>query len=337
MITNRKWIQMTIAHHETGAVPYNFMFSPPAKLKVIKHYKGDSIQKTLNMPIRMIAPKSIKPLFAEPEIYGDTIKDEFGVVWSTNIIDRGAPIGPCLNDPDLAQYRFPDASEPSRFEDLTNWCEDNKEHFTIIWVGDLWERATFMRGMENILLDLILNPKFVEKLLRHLTNYILETMEILFERFEFDGIALSDDYGTQKALLMSPGHWKRFLKPLLRDIYSFAKKHCRTVFHHSCGNIYPIVGDMIDIGLDILHPIQPEAMDIFELKREFGHDLTFCGGIRTQDLLPTGTPEEIRDEIRKLAREMGRGGGYILEPGITIQADVPLENLIAMIDEVRKV
>jgi uroporphyrinogen decarboxylase len=97
----------------------------------------------------------------------------------------------------------------------------------------------------------------------------------------------------------------------------------------------PIVGDLIDIGLDVLHPIQPEAMDIFHLKRQFGRHLTFCGGVRTQDLLPRGTPQQVRDEVRRLKDVMGAGGGYILEPGITLQADVPAENLVAMVEEAR--
>ena len=251
-------------------------------------------------------------------------------------MDRGSPIGPALPEPDLSGYKMPNPQDPFRFDGLGQWCEDNKEHFTVIWVGDLWERATFMRGMENLLLDLALRPQFVEELLRRLTDYILQTMQVLFESFSFDAVALSDDYGAQNALLMSPDDWRRIIKPCVAEIYSFAGKHNRFVFHHSCGNIHPIIGDMIDIGMDILHPIQPEAMDIFQLKREFGRDLTFCGGLGTQNLLPYGSPRQIREEIRKLKEQMGADGGYILEPGITIQADVPLENLLAMIEEAQE-
>jgi len=121
-------------------------------------------------------------------------------------------------------------------------------------VGDLWERATFMRGMEAMLTDLVLAPGFVRQLLR---------------------------------------------------------------------------------GLDVLHPIQPEAMDIARLKRDVGAHLTLCGGLRTQDLLPRGTPGQVRDEVRRLKDVMGRGGGYILEPGITLQADVPLANMVALVEEAR--
>jgi len=117
-----------------------------------------------------------------------------------------------------------------------------------------------MRGMEPLLYDLSLNPMFVEQLLRGLADHILRTMAILFERFKFDGVAVSDDYGTQHGLLMSPNHWRHFIKPLLGEIYSLARHNGRTVFHHSCGNVVQIAGDLIDMGLDILHPIQPEAM-----------------------------------------------------------------------------
>ena len=185
--------------------------------------------------------------------------------------------------------------------------------------------------------DLVLHPMFVDELLRGIADRILGTMEILFDRYTFDGIAVSDDYGAQDAMLMSPSAWRRFVRPPLAEIYAFAKDHGRTVFHHSDGNIYPIIRDLIDIGCDILHPVQPEAMDIFALKREFGQDLTLWGGMRTQDLLAIGSPDEIRDAVRTLKQELGRGGGYVVGNGITVQADVPLENMVAMIDEVRRV
>lgn len=335
MTNNREWIERTLRHEETGKVPYNFMFSPPALRRAESHY-GSGLEGVIDLPMRMTGPKSIKPLYADPKIYGETIKDEFGVVWSTSEIDRGAPIGPCLREPDLSNYAFPAADPEYRFEDIGAWCAKQKGHFCVVWVGDLWERATFMRGMEDILLDVALNPEFVEALLRGLTDRILGTMEILFARFEFEGIAVSDDYGTQRAMVISPRDWRKFIKPCLAQIYGLAKKHGRAVFHHSCGNFIPVIPDMIDLGLDILHPIQPEAMEGAFLKREFGKRLTFCGGISTQGLLVTGTPDQVRAEIRRLKREMAGGGGYILEPGITIQDDVPLANIVAMIDEARQ-
>jgi uroporphyrinogen decarboxylase len=335
MHDDRPWIAATLKHRQPGAVPYNFSFSPPARACLEAHYGTRDIEEAIGLPLRMGGPKSIKPLYAPPEKFGASVADEFGVIWSTNAIDRGAPIGPCLAEPDLSGYRFPDAAAAYRFEHLGVWTAANAGHYTFLWVGDLWERATFMRGMEQILRDLTLSPRFVEELLRGLADYILQTMAILFARYRFDGVALSDDYGTQRGMLMSPAHWGKFIKPLLAEIYALARQHGRTVFHHSCGDILPIIGDLIAIGLDVLHPIQPEAMDILQLKREFGARLTLCGGLRTQDLLPRGTPRQVREEVKRLKEVLGQGGGYILEPGITLQADVPLANLVAMIEEAR--
>ena len=336
MPSNRDWIKATIAHRQTAAVPFNFSFSPPALAALQKHYGTADVKEAIGLPIRTASCKSIKPQYASPAECGATLKDEFGVEWTTSEIDRGSPTGPPLRNASLAGYTFPDPAAGCRFDHFAQWCAANREHFTIIWVGDLWERATFMRGMENILLDVALEPDFVRALLRGIADYVLQTMEILFARFEFDAIALSDDYGTQRAMLISPGHWRTLIKPLLAEIFGLARKHARHTFLHSCGNIEPIVGELPAIGLDILHPIQPEAMDILKLKRDYGRNLTFCGGLRTQDLLPRGTPEQVRQEVRQLKAEMGAGGGYVLEPGITIQADVPLENMIAMIEEAKQ-
>jgi uroporphyrinogen decarboxylase len=244
-------------------------------------------------------------------------------------------VGPCLSWSDLRGYRFPDPAREYRFEGLGEWCRKNRGHYTILWVGDLWERATFMRGMGELLLDVALHTRFVRRLLEGIAGYILETMRALFARFDFDGIAVSDDYGTQAGMIMAPDAWRRLVRPFLGKIYDQAHKHGRTVLHHSCGNLLPVIPDLIGIGLDILHPIQPEAMDVLALKREFGRDLTLCGGLGTQRLLPRGSPEEIRREVRRLKKELGRGGGYILEPGITLQADVPLPNMLAMIEEAK--
>ena len=335
MLTNREWIKSTLTGNHGLAVPYNFMFSPPAVNRLEKHYQTSDIAKYLNMPISINVPNSIKVFFADPDIYGPTIKDEFGVTWSTNKIDRGSPIGPCLREPDFSKYKFPDAKASYRFDGLSGWCRENRDNYTVIVIGDLWERVTFMRGMEESLEDLMLNPVFIEELLDTLTELILETADVLFKTCTFDAVFVSDDYGVQRSMAMSPETWRRFIKPRLRKIYDFSHRHGRDVIHHSCGHIVPIIPDLIELGLDILHPIQPEAMDVYALKRQFGKDLTLCGGVRTQDLLPKGRPEEIRDEVKRLKETMGRGGRYILEPGITLLADVPEDNLVALVEEAR--
>ena len=333
MADDREWIEGILRHEPGWAVPYHFDFTPPVAAALASRYGEGDLEVALDLPIRTAGCASIKPLYADPVRFGPRAADEFGVVWQTNARDRGTPVAGSLPEPDLADCPFPDATDAYRFEGLEEWCLRSRGRYRVLWVGDLWERATFMRGMEEILVDLALHPAFVEGLLRRLADYILETMKVLFERFAFECIAVSDDYGTQRGLIMSPRDWRRFIKPRLAEIYAFAKAHGRRVMHHTCGNVREIVGEMIDVGLDILHPVQPEAMDVVELKREFGADVTLCGGVGTQKLLRTGTVAEVQQEVRRLKRVLGEGGGYILEPGITLQADVSMELVTAMIEE----
>lgn len=334
-MNNKQWIQRVLDHRDDTPVPHNLSLSPVAQRRLEEFYQTKDIENFLDLPIRMTGTQSIKPLYASPDEFGSHATDEFGVVWTTNEIDRGAPVGPCLAEPNLTGYQFPDPTAEYRFEHLDEWCTRNAEHYRIVWIGDLWERATFMCGMENLLLYVALEPEFVTDLLTGIADYILRTMEILVSRFEFDCVALSDDYGIQKSLLISPDAWRRFVKPKLADIFSKAKSASKTVFLHSCGNVRTVVPDLVELGLDILHPIQPEALDILELKSQFGKQLSFCGGLGTQNLLVNGSPDDVHNEVQRLKQEMGHNGGYILESGITIQADVPLENMLAMIEAAR--
>jgi len=335
-MTHREWIQRVLRHEAGLPVPWNLSLSPPARRRLSEHYGTGEIEDLLDLPLRLRGANSIKPLYAAPQEFGPTARDEWGVVWTTSDVDRGSPVGPPITSPDLARFTFPDPAAPHRFEGVAAWCERHRDHYTILWIGDLWERAIFLCGMENLLLWLALEPRFVHALLEGIADHLMRTLEILVGRFAFDGVALSDDYGTQRGLLLSPEAWRAFVKPHLARLFGRAKDAGKTVFLHSCGNIRPVVPDLVDLGLDILHPIQPEAMDIAELKREFGRHLSFCGGLGTQDLMVRASPAQVRAEVRRLQRTMGAGGGYILDSGITLQADVPLANLLAMIDEARR-
>lgn len=330
----KELIRRALAHRETPRVPYNFMFSPPAEKRLKDYYATDDLIMALDIPMCFFGAKG-KPLYADPEVYGETITDPFGVVWSTSRIDRGSPIGRPLTGPDLSRYVFPDPDDARRFDGLANEAEKRRERFLVATIGDLWERAGFMRGLERLCMDVLDNPRFVEELLEKIKQYVLRTLDHL-ANYKPDAVFLSDDYGTQTGLIIAPRDWRRLVKPRLKEIYDAAKRQGLVVMHHSCGNMKEIIPDLIELGLDILHPIQPETMDIFLLKKEFGSELTFCGGIGTQHLLPNGTPAEIRETVTRTLDVMARRGGYILEPGITLQDDVPLENMVVMIETARE-
>ena len=180
MPDNRDWVKAALAHRP-GRVPFNFAFSPPARRLLEGFYGTTHIEQALDFPIRMAAPVNKKPLYASPSEFGPTITDEFGVVWNTSDIDRGAPIGPCLGEPDLSSYKWPDPLAESRFAGLPEICERFAANYRIMWIGDLWERATFMRGMERLLIDVALKRAFVEELLEGLTQYVMATFDALHQ------------------------------------------------------------------------------------------------------------------------------------------------------------
>jgi len=169
-LNDKQWIYETLSHNETERTPYHFDFTPPTKKKIVDHFGSENIEDILGLPIRWGGPSTLKPLYADPDTYGNTLKDEFGVIWGLSKNDRGAPLVPSLLKPNLAGYNFPDPLEDYRFSDLGEWCFTNEDHFRVIWVGDFWERAGFMRSMENLLLDLTLNKGFVSELLGGLLN-----------------------------------------------------------------------------------------------------------------------------------------------------------------------
>jgi len=329
----RDLVWAALRHEEMERCPYNLMFSPPAAARLEEHYGCDDLQEYLDINLYLFGCAG-KPLYASPEEYGPTIADEWGVVWSTSRIDRGYPVRHPLTEPSLTGYEFPDPLASGRWASVPEAARRYPHQFRLVVIGDLWERAHFLRGLDRLLMDLREAPGFVHELLDRICEYNLVTLERMAPHGP-DGVFISDDYGFQDRLMMSPGDWQEFVKPRLARLLSAARGQGLVTMLHSCGNVSAIIPDLIEIGLDILHPIQPEAMDVCALKREYGRDLTLCGGISTQQTLPYGTPNDVREEVRHKVRVLGQGGGYILEPGITLQADVPLANLVALVETAR--
>jgi uroporphyrinogen decarboxylase len=195
-------------------------------------------------------------------------------------------------------------------------------------------------GMEAAMLHLHGNPGLIEAAVAHIEEFSLE-----FERRMLDATAglvdifhYGDDFATQNGMMISPEHWRRFLKPTYQRIYGLAKDRGLGVWVHSCGQFRPVIRDMIDIGMDVWEPAQvhlagnePEV-----LKREYGMDLAFDGAVSTQRTLPSGTPDEVRAEVQERIRVLGAGGGYICGGDHSILGDVPIENVLAMLDEARR-
>jgi len=205
-----------------------------------------------------------------------------------------------------------------------------------LWIGRMFEAAWPIRGYENFLADMAAEPEIAEYFLDNELRWNLWLTQQAVTA-GVDMIITGDDVGSQKGLTMSPETWRALIKPRWKAIYALAKSINPkvTIWYHSCGNILPIIPDLIEIGLDILNPIQPECMDIDWIWREYHRDLSFDGGLGTQQLMPHGTPAQVRDEVRRLMDQFGANGGYILSPAHVLEPEVPLDNILAAMETAR--
>jgi len=244
---------------------------------------------------------------------------------------------------EIENYQFPDLDRFS-YSSLMSECTRYKD-YGLIYSGDrlttrtsIFKLPFYLRGMENFLTDLMLNPQMAEALIEKLTQFFLEHNKRIFEVVgnEIDIFLLGDDFGAENALLISPRIFRKFFKPKLKELFSFPKQYGIKVALHSDGAIKELIPDLLDIGLDILNPIQPLAKDMApeEIKKEFGKALTLHGCIDVQKLLPRSKPEEIKEKVKRYAHTLGEGGGVILAPAHNLQADIPLENIVSLYEAI---
>ena len=333
-MTQRELVESALDHREVQPVPYYLDFTPPVEAWLCGHFgidphaaeAKDALNRALgNAMLRM----SVMP---EPMLQPDgTVRDAFGVIWEQTDVNRGAPVRHPLSGPDLRGYRFPGPPGPELLERMARRIEENRDLYVAVFVGDLLERACFLRGMEAFLLDVVSEPAFARELLQRLMDYALAAMEAV-ARLPVDCVFLSDDYGDQRGLLLSPATWRELVAPQLARFCARARELGLTPALHSCGNIRALLPELIDLGFAIIHPVQPEALDVVEVKRTLGDRFTIYGGLETQRVLPDGSPEEVRALVARRLRELSPGGGFILGPAMKLQHDVPRENLLALID-----
>ena len=245
------------------------------------------------------------------------------------------PLSEAATKDDILGYPFPDPMAAGRFdiaqEMLTNYGDSHGI------IGDVetmfFEISWYLTGLEKFLVDLVTEAEYIPVLMDKVMHYIIEAGKQLLS-MGVDILWCGDDFGGQNGMLIDPDEWRRIIKPRIKYMFEEFRKVQPDIklAWHSCGSIIPIIPDFIELGLDILNPIQPMAtgMDPVSLKENYGKDLVFFGGIDVQDLLPNGTPEMIHDEVRRRIEILGKDGGYIVAPAHNIQPDTPVENVSAL-------
>lgn len=370
-MTPKERIRRAISHQETDRVPTDFGGTVSSTITVaaynnLKKALGiDTPTKVLETtfqlaeieePVFQAIGADTRPLYGNPPADGNRINEKGELVDEWNIVHTPASSGlyyenvaPPLAEAtidDLERYPWPDPTDPSRTYGLKEQAEElsrsgyaicgGPNHFTRII-----EQAQQLRGMEQLLIDLYEEPEFVEALF----TKILEIQKVRWDKYlaevgqYLDVIRVGDDVATQSGPIMSPAMYREQLKPFHREYFKFIKERTDAkLFYHSCGATAELIDDFIEIGVDIVNPMQVSAAGMAPetLKARFGGRVVFWGGIDSQKTLPNGSPDDVRAEVRDRIAVMTPGGGYVMSPVHNIQPDVPPENIIALYDEAHR-
>ena len=239
----------------------------------------------------------------------------------------------------LNSYRIPDPFEERQYDRVRNAVRKYGKEKLVAGAcrQSIFETAWGIRGLEQFMMDMILNEDYTNTLLDKVMQFPLEACKIMIEA-GVDMVWLGDDVSTQRSMMMSMDTWRKYFRSRYAQLIGEFKKVNPNIIiaYHCCGNCRDALGDLIDIGVDVLHSVQPLAMDPLEVKKEFGDKLTLFGGVDVQELLPFGTREEIFNEARRLIKGCEAGGGYIYSPAHYIQADTSVENIQAFYDAARE-
>jgi uroporphyrinogen decarboxylase len=263
-------------------------------------------------------------------------RDVFGTVWRTDELPP-VVVEPGLKAPTFDGYKFPSADaylDSATKEATMKVVGESSKSFTIVGPGACLWQSWYLRGFENTLTDCVLEEDFYAEMLDRLTALTLALVKACAD-IPADAIMMGDDWGHQQGVMIGPERWRRFFKPRYARIFEAVHAQGKLAIMHCCGSAADIMGDIVEIGLDVLESVQPEAtgMNPYSLKKAWGDRIAFWGGLGSQSTIPFGTPEENRQEIRRLRSEMSKGGGYILAPAKPLRRETPTENAVAIVEE----
>lgn len=339
-MNSRERVLQALQFEEPDKVPVTLAYERPDDL-CVQLGKPGFIGKFRN-DILAVKYRSAEPSPAIRKQYLHNVSDSVVVdQWGIGTIRSSTgesfrvlnPLADITTAEELDDYPFPDITEQSLYAHLDGEISEmHAKGFAVqgAMSQTVFELAWQMVGMEKLMTYFHTNPQFVNRLFRLITDLRI-TMACRFVEAGVDILRLGDDVGSQRGMLISPKIWREFLKPHLAMIINEARKSRANIpiLYHSDGDIRDIIPELIEVGVTILNPIQPECMDPVEIKREYGHQLTLMGTIGTQSTLPLGTADDVRDTVARMCREVGKGGGFIIMPTHSINSDVPWENIVA--------
>ncbi len=296
-----------------------------------------------------------------PEYIGPTLPADTDI-WGVKRTSVAAGIsGQSENYSEVTKPPLSDAETPEEIEDYNHWpCPDMfdygiikkqcdeilQKNRIVVFMGDRLNRvaqfkpAMYLRGTENIFIDLAVRPEIAEAVFRKIREFYLGYLERILQAAEgkIDIVLTGDDFGAQNGLLINAGMWREFIKPGFTNYIKLIKKHKAITMHHTCGAVADIIPDLIESGLDILQSIQPEAkgMSLPDLKKMYGENICFQGGVSIQKTMPYGSEDDIRKEVQSIADIFKYDGGYIFCTSHNIQADTSVKNIMTLMESYHK-
>ncbi len=331
-MNQRQVVLKSLRFHRPPYVPWHVRLTSGAAARLTRHLGTEDLDGFLGNHLFDVRCKlrSFVPVDATH------VRDPYGVVWDRSLDpDIGVPCAWPLQSPeDLDHYRFPDAADDALYEGLAEAVAARRHLFTRYSLAMcLFERAWALRGMENLLMDVIERPAFVEELLDAIVEHHLVLVRKALA-LGIDGVHFGDDYGSQAGLILGARNWRKFIKPRLARLFAPVREAGKFVSLHSCGKVQELFDELVEIGLNFFNPFQPEVMDVFAELRQRRGSLAFHGGLSVQRTLPFGSASEVREQTRRLL-DAGMEGGYIFASSHDVTRDVPPENVVAMMDTVR--
>lgn len=331
-MTKREVIRTVLDGKKPPYVPWSYKFTVEPEEMLKKHYGVDDLDPIVGNHILQLG----SDIGFFEDLGNDMHRDVFNVVWDRSIDkDIGNPAEAVIKEQDMSTYTFPDPLDPRFFADIQEKIDKKPEMFRVFQIGfSLYERAWSLRGMENLLMDFMVNPDFVHELFAAIADYNIAQLNEAM-KYDIDAVYFGDDWGQQEGLIMGYDIWKEFMYPQLKRMYEAVHAGGKYVMIHSCGDVDELFDDLVDIGLNSFNPFQPEVMDLHDILPRYLGRLAFHGGLSMQKTLPFGTPEDVRKESEELL-ELGKEGGYIFSPSHAVESDTSLENILTFIEVAQK-
>lgn len=352
-MNGRERVQAALAHQATDRVPRLLYeeaigYTPPIEALLRKRCAPKGPREYFDMDLTRVGfNPTVRPRSRFAEWLGTEAEtalssgqvDEWGVWWRAGDFHHFSQIQSPLRDVEelgrFEQYPWPDLDQAYRFDGVRERVDQwHRQGLAVVgYAGSVFERSWYLRGLETLMMDLLAAPEMAHYLFERAAA-CQRHLAAQFARAGVDIVITGDDVAGQQGMLISLETWRKFLKPRLAATVR-AVKAARPetyVFYHSDGNVEPVIPELIEVGIDILNPVQPECMDPAAIKRQYGGRLSFWGTVSVQQTLPFGTPEQVRAEVRQRVREVGRGGGLILAPAHVLGPETPWENIAAFFE-----